>query len=446
MKKDRTKLVLWLLVLSIAVFIGVQILMLFNSYELEKNKFVFLRTTLLSSAFFQLNPDLKELGSLSTTLLSDEKSLSSSEISAKLKHIIRDYGNFKSVFTQSFYENNVNVEFDYSVVLKRYSIFNSPDNKKTVFDDSGNNGQICVGNLAAPEKAYLASTYYYKGNNYFAEIYLYIRYTNAAGYIIRQMQDVVIISFIAMFIVFCVFFFTIRTLIKQKKLSEMKSDFINNITHEFNTPLNTIKVAGANLKNKQTNKSPEEVERLADIIIRQNNRLQKLIEDVMNASVLEEEKLSLNYADADICELVNTAVADIKIKYEESRIEFVIDSPAELKCLCDEFQIMTAVYNIIDNAAKYSPENSKIEVEIKQDGKFVSLSVTDHGIGISVEDRKHIFEKFFRTRSGKFTSVKGLGLGLYFVKNIIDAHSGEIEVVSLPGKGSTFIIHLPADK
>jgi two-component system phosphate regulon sensor histidine kinase PhoR len=226
----------------------------------------------------------------------------------------------------------------------------------------------------------------------------------------------------------------------------MKSDFINNITHEFNTPLNTIKVAGANLKNEHTKNSAAKVEELADIIIRQNARLQKLIEDIMNASVFEEEKLSLNFSDVDICELVSTASADIKIKYEEKEITFNIKSPDKLLCRCDEFQIMTAVYNLVDNAAKYSPEKSQIEIEIRQDERAAVLSITDHGIGLSEEDRKHVFDKFFRVREGKYASVKGLGLGLYFVKKIIDAHSGKIEAASSPGKGSTFIIYLPASK
>lgn len=447
MKNDKTKLTLWFLVISIVVFLGIQLLLLFNSYELEKNKFIYLKQSLVHSAFFQLDLGQSELERLSLSLLADKANMPPAEIIKNLKSIMSDYENFEEVLKKSFHDNNIDVGFDYSVAYKKYFVIDDSNHKRIIFDNFNyENGPISIGTLKYKKNDYLSSSFYLKGFHYFVEIYLYVRYKNETVYVFKQMQGLFFISLLTTLIVFSIFFYTVKTIIKQKKLNEMKSDFINNITHEFNTPLNTIKVAGTNLKNEQTKKYPEKVEQLADIIIRQNSRLQKLIEDVMNASVLEEEKLLLNYSDVDLYELVTIAASDIKIKYEEHEIDFTIESPREVICRCDEFQIMTAVYNLIDNAAKYSPEKSNIEIIIRREDQTIELDITDHGIGISGEDQKHIFEKFFRTRNGKFASVKGLGLGLYFVKKIIDAHSGSIDVVSSPGKGSRFVIHLPAAK
>lgn len=162
----------------------------------------------------------------------------------------------------------------------------------------------------------------------------------------------------------------------------------------------------------------------------------------MNASVLEEEKLILNYSDIELQELISVITEDIKTNYSAKEIDFIVNCK-EHKIRGDELQITTALCNVLDNAAKYSREKSCITINVVNDDKYSIISVEDNGPGIAEGDLKNIFEKFFRASSSKSLPVKGLGLGLYFVKKIIDTHQGKIEVHSKVGKGTTFKIFIP---
>jgi len=446
MKKDKTKTAAFLLIFSVLVFSSIQALLLVNSYQLESKNFDYTSRMIISGDFYRKNPDYSRL-----LLLSDSLNRSAvknkNDVLVRLKWALNDYEQFEDIIRESFKENKIDIKFHCTVTVSEYYIVNSAGEKTEIINGKNQEGAVTIfgknikGHSSMPD-----NSFYYKSPNYYLRINLFIKYDNETAYILGQMKELFLISLASSLVVFGIFIFTLKTMKNQKKLSEMKSDFINNITHEFNTPLNTIRVAGANLKNEQTVCSTGKVEQLADIIIRQNSRLQKLIEDVMKASIFEEEGTALNISDADLCELVNTAAEDIKMKYEEKRIDYKISAPKEAFCRCDEFQIMTAVYNLIDNAAKYSDNDSIIRIEIEKTDKCVELRVKDSGIGINEEDRKHIFDKFFRANNGKYTSAKGLGLGLFFVKKIIEAHSGEINVESYPGKGSIFFLKIPAAK
>lgn len=236
-----------------------------------------------------------------------------------------------------------------------------------------------------------------------------------------------------------------RMLYRQKKLSEMKNDFINNVTHEFKTPIATITFALANIENEKILKDPVAVKQFTQVIKEESRRLNRQVEKVLESAMLDKQVLELKREKVNLHQLIQELVNAYELKIRENgRITLHLDAP-ECKITGDAFHLSNAISNLLDNAIKYSEGEVDIDIQTKIENQNLILSVADRGMGISKEQQKLIFEKFYRVPTGNLHNIKGFGLGLSYVKAIVEAHAGEVSVRSQPQKGSIFIISLPLE-
>ncbi|MFI5220024.1 MAG: sensor histidine kinase [Bacteroidia bacterium] len=241
-----------------------------------------------------------------------------------------------------------------------------------------------------------------------------------------------------------VFAYTVQMLLKQKKLSDIKSDFISNMTHEFKTPIATIALAVDAINNPKVHDDKQKMEYYSNIIREENKRMNRQVESILQTALFEKKDFKLHKQETDIHSLISNAVENIKLQVEarEGSIQCNLNAQSYL-LNGDEILLTTAVVNLLDNANKYSPEKPKITVTTTNRENGILISVEDKGKGMSRETLNNIFEKFYRQQTGNIHDVKGFGLGLSHVKSIVAAHNGEINVQSEEGNGSRFEIYLP---
>jgi two-component system phosphate regulon sensor histidine kinase PhoR len=249
-------------------------------------------------------------------------------------------------------------------------------------------------------------------------------------------------------IIISAFYLTVRAMLKQKKISEIKSDFINNMTHEFKTPIATISLAVDALKNEKVKNDKEKTEYFSGIIKEENKRMNKQVESILQAALLDKQELQLNLKTLHVNELVTNGFEYFKIMLEENNGSADIQLQAvndQIKG--DEVHISNLIRNLMDNAIKYAKPDLPLHIRIatSNNKKSVILQIEDNGIGMGKETANRVFEKFYRAHTGNVHNVKGFGLGLTYVKAIIDAHKGKIKVDSTLGKGSIFTIELPLE-
>jgi len=240
------------------------------------------------------------------------------------------------------------------------------------------------------------------------------------------------------------FFITIRTLLKQKKLSEIKSDFINNMTHEFKTPLATISLAVDALKNDKVKGNEEKTGYFTNIIKEENKRMNKQVETILQAALLDKQEVQLNLKKLHAHDLINAALNNITLQVEEKQgtLHVQLDAEKDL-VLADEVHFTNLINNLLDNAVKYSKENLAVKLSTENAGNQLRIKIEDNGIGMNKETLNRIFEKFYRAHTGNIHNVKGFGLGLSYVKTMVQAHHGTIKADSVLGKGSSFVITVP---
>lgn len=244
-------------------------------------------------------------------------------------------------------------------------------------------------------------------------------------------------------ILFC-FAYTINVIFLQKKVSEMKTDFINNMTHEFKTPIATISLAADSIGSPMIAGNANKVQRFADIIRQENRRMNAQVEKVLQIAALDKKDFSLHQGEIDLHTVINNAVQNISLSVEKKGGRATADLQAENPMIeGDMTHISNIINNLLDNANKYSPEEPQISVSTKNYRKGIEVIISDSGIGMSKDALKHIFDKFYRVHTGDVHDVKGFGLGLSYVKAMMDAHNGDISVKSELGKGSSFILRFP---
>ncbi len=258
-------------------------------------------------------------------------------------------------------------------------------------------------------------------------------------------SEFVVLSSIAIIIILIgSFYYTIATIFKQKKLSEVKNDFINNMTHEFKTPISTISLASEVLSDKSIEKSEDTTERYLKIISNENKRLGGMVENILQAATLDKGELKLKIQETDVHQVIKDVLQSLNLQIQNKHGEAVTELNAQRYSLfADRMHIGNIIYNLVDNALKYCNESPRIVISTTSDSNNLILSVKDNGIGIKKEDQKKIFDTFYRVPTGNIHNVKGFGLGLSYVKAVVEKHGGHIEVESEPNKGSTFVVYLP---
>ncbi len=249
-----------------------------------------------------------------------------------------------------------------------------------------------------------------------------------------------------MLIIVAAFYITVRTILNQKKLSEIKSDFINNMTHEFKTPLATISLAIDSLKNEKILTHPEKMGYFFDIIKEENIRMNKHVETILKAALMEKRELNLQLDKLSVHSVIRRVLDNYELQLHDRNARIETDFGANYDIImADDVHFTNVVSNLIDNAIKYSKENLVIKIATYTNEKSFCIKVSDNGIGMTKETVRKIFEKFYRAHTGNIHNVKGFGLGMSYVKTIIDAHKGKISVESTLGEGSTFTIEMPKE-
>lgn len=250
-----------------------------------------------------------------------------------------------------------------------------------------------------------------------------------------------------MLVIIAAFYVTLKSLFNQKKLSEIKSDFINNMTHEFKTPLATISLAVDAIRNEKVMADGDKMKYFSSIIKEENKRMNKHVETILQAALMEKQELQLNLVSLKVNEVLEHVLESYQLQLEEKNARIETSFAAKKDMIqADEIHFTNLLSNLIDNAIKYSKESLLIKLSTTSTNKTISIKIEDNGIGMSKESVKRIFEKFYRAHTGNIHNVKGFGLGMSYVKTVIDAHKGKIKVDSTLGKGSCFTIELPLEK
>lgn len=251
-------------------------------------------------------------------------------------------------------------------------------------------------------------------------------------------------TFLSLLTILGIYIISINYMMRQKKLAEVKTDFINNMSHEFKTPLATISVATDSLANDKIATNPDKVKYYSELIKQENLRMKKQVENVLNMSKLERNEVKLFLKETNVRELIRKTTESFNLIVQQRngtlRQEF---NATQYIFRIDEFHISNMLVNLLDNANKYSPDAPEISIKTGNEGNWYVLEVSDRGMGMETQNKTKIFEKFFREETGNIHNVKGQGLGLSYVKKIVELHKGQILVDSQKEHGSTFTIKLP---
>lgn len=296
-------------------------------------------------------------------------------------------------------------------------------------------------------KVNLKKDYYYplledeKGNSKYK---LYLSFPNERNSLYSEITSVLILSLLFIGIIIAAFYTSIYQIVRQKQISEIKTDFINNMTHEFKTPIATINLALDAIKNPKIIHDEDKVKRYVQMIRDENKRMHGQVENVLRISKLEKNQIDLTKEAVDVQEIVEEAIDHVALLLADKNGEICMKLEAiSTEVLGNEFHLTNVVVNMLENAIKYSDNAPDISVHTESTNKFFIFKIKDKGIGMSKNAQKHAFDKFYREYKGNIHNVKGHGLGLAYVKEIIDNHQGTVHVDSEKGKGSEFTVKLP---
>jgi two-component system phosphate regulon sensor histidine kinase PhoR len=273
---------------------------------------------------------------------------------------------------------------------------------------------------------------------------LSVVFPKMTGFILGSMSLILGASLLFSLIIMLTFTLSMFLIIRQKKISEMKSDFINNMTHEFKTPIATISLAADTISNPKIINDQERVKHFISLIKKENRRMNKQVETILQISSLDRREMEFVFSDVDIHDIIRHSIEIIGIQVEEKKGNIFFYPEAVRPVIVGDSEHLTnLVHNLLDNANKYSEGEPEITVRTETRGDYLVLSVEDRGIGMSKSVQTRIFERFYRQASGNVHNVKGFGLGLSYVRAIVEAHEGRIEVFSEPGRGTRFEVFLP---
>jgi two-component system phosphate regulon sensor histidine kinase PhoR len=274
--------------------------------------------------------------------------------------------------------------------------------------------------------------------------YLMIYFPYEIRYLLKQMASIIFISLILIVIILMLFIYVIKVIVWQKRLSEMKSDFINNMTHEIKTPISTISLACEALRDSEIKKNQMLADNYLKVINDENNRLGGIAEKILQAAAIEKENFKLKREKVNIHDLINNVINNIGIQVEVKDGEINTNYQATRATVsCDKMHMTSVITNLIDNANKYTPRKPLITILSENYMEGIKICISDNGVGISKENQRKIFDKLYRVPTGNVHDVKGFGLGLSYVKTIVELHGGKITVNSELKKGSEFCIFLP---
>jgi len=281
-------------------------------------------------------------------------------------------------------------------------------------------------------------------NVYVTPQFLSVHFPNQKNYLLKKMWLMLCVSGMVILILILAFYYTISTISKQKKLSLIKNDFISNMTHEFKTPISTISLACEMLNDETVSKTPEKKFRFVKMIRDENKRLSILVESILQTSILDKGEFKLKRTENDVHEIIEQAIQNTQLLIDARQGSISKQLNAKKHVInADKLHLTNIIFNLIDNAIKYTKDNPEIIISTNDTEKGIEITIKDNGIGITKDNQRKIFDKFYRVPTGNVHNVKGFGLGLSYVKAVIFKHNGIINVTSELGKGSSFIIIMP---
>ncbi|RYY62025.1 MAG: HAMP domain-containing histidine kinase [Chitinophagaceae bacterium] len=272
---------------------------------------------------------------------------------------------------------------------------------------------------------------------------------NWKSFAVKSLKYRILTAVIFTIIIITAFYLTVRTMLRQKKLGEIKNDFINNMTHEFKTPIATISLAVDAMKNEKVLQDRTKISYFSSIIKEENQRMNRQVETILKASQLERQEVDLNMQPLHVHKVITDVVENFALQLHEKQGSAELSLQAANDLInADEVHFSNLINNLIDNAVKYSKENVplKIKLTTTSSDKLLTIRVEDNGIGMSKETIKRVFERFYRAHTGNLHNVKGFGLGLSYVKTMVEGHGGAVRVDSVLGRGSIFIVDFPLYK
>ncbi len=321
------------------------------------------------------------------------------------------------------------------VIGYEFGVF-SPDRNKIVLEKTGKfHDELLFKGFSFP---------LFSGSGISTRDFLLIYFPGQSKYNLQSLWGMMLVSLLLVLAIIAAFSYSVFTIIRQRKLSELKNDFINNMTHEFKTPISTISLACQALSDKDIPRSNEMYNDYIQIIGDENHRLGEMAEKILQTAILEKGNLHLRPEAIDMHELIADALHKIAIQIEIRDGVITRSLKAEHPLIkADKVHLSNVIFNLLDNANKYSPRKPQIMVSTADGENGIFISVHDKGMGITKANQKRIFEKLYRVPTGDVHNVKGFGLGLSYVKFIVEKHGGSIQVESEPGKGSIFTVFLP---
>lgn len=327
--------------------------------------------------------------------------------------------------TKCLLNNGINQQYEYGVM-------------------KGNSGYIIKSAGFRPEHKTIYRTMLFPTDLLSEPSYLDIYFPYNSRFVDNTVSPVGITSMVLILIIIGIFTFSIYTIIRQKKLSEMKTDFINNMTHELKTPISTLSLAGQMLKDTSVLQDSASKDRILNIINDETKRLGLQVEKVLQMALFESGKINYNYKVLDVQEVIRKVTDSYKLHIEKRQGHIMLNLETEpCYMLADDVHITNVFYNLIDNAVKYCQSNPLVEISVSTKNGMYEIRIKDNGIGISKENLNRIFENFYRVPTGNIHNVKGFGLGLSYVKKIVEEHKGRIQVESELNMGTVFKIFLP---
>ncbi len=449
--KQKINLLIAFSIVALIVLTAVQCYLVKTTYDYKVAQF----HTQIKNEIAQITNDYSDIDSV---LVSKKealyKSLSENYMKGKNTKLNVKNGvlknDFQSALTKEiqrrFERDLPNFKIDFAIVLNKFILYKSTQKVDTIFSEKPFIKNKLYGNLASLNHAFLVRNYVGTTNGTFenqeyqllTEDSMYVSVIDWEIIILRRMTIILILSLISITTLISLFIIAIKGLIKQKKVSDVKTDFINNITHELKTPLATLGISTKILEQKNIRDNDENFNAIVNTISRQNNRLQNLIDQVM-ANSLAENEIELQKEKIEIENFMLSIINDFKITFPKINLKTDFQTDKTILVL-DKFHLTTAFLNVLENAVKYGSNTITVKTKIVEN-QF-SISIEDDGIGIAKNKQSLLFEKFYRVEQGNLHNTKGLGLGLYYVNQIVKAHEGSIRVISDLGKGTQFTILL----